>query len=214
MKMWLALALLAPGVALADDMTGFVGAGAGWAWRDVDRDAPFDQLSLGFDGGPALHAEGGVRPVRGLLLRGHYTYADHGDLTALDTLTVTQDVQQRELRLGMFHETAAGASGFRLGGGFAQLDDDVLDRSRGPFLEAAWIAPIGARVILDLGAAYSRLGGDTDRNAIELRARLAWRVGSTDLTLDGRHAAFDSGGGNYPDEQLYELRFGVILTGT
>jgi hypothetical protein len=219
MRIWVALALLAPGLACAGDGDGFAGGGVGWTWRDVDRDVPFDQLDLGFDDGLALHAEGGARIAHGLLLRGSYTYADHGTLAALGTLTLEDDVQQRDLRLGAFHETAGGASGFRLGGGFAHLDDDVLGASHGAFLETAWIAPLGERVTLDLAAAYLRLTGDSDRNATELRARFAWRAGGTDFTLDGRYTAFDTRTGpsgffaDYPDEQIYELRFGVMLTG-
>ncbi len=217
MRIWVALALMAPGLACAAE--GFAGGGAGWAWRHIEQDAPLAVLDLDLGDGLALHTEGGVRFGSGVLLRSSYTYADHGDLTAIGgALRITDDVQHRDLRLGAFYETAGGTRGFRLGGGYVQVNDDVWDTSRAPFLEAAWIAPLGERVTLDLAAAYAPLRGDRANDLVELRGRLARRVGRVDLTLDWRYARFDSRSqdflsADYPDEQVNELRFGVLFTG-
>jgi len=209
----LLLALLLPCAAHAE---GFVEASLGAAWREPDDDPPFDQLELEYDTGTLARVEVGTHYDSGLLLRVGYTYTAYDALTGLGSLAVYEDVQQQEVRFGVFHATPRGARlGWRLGAGYVYVDEDHSadgNYQRGGFVEAAAIVAAGRRVTLDLAAAVMKLGGpgDNDAEAGELRATAAFHARAMDVIAGTRYALIDRDGFP-PDEQLLELRVGVVF---
>lgn len=212
----LLLALLAPGtapgVAPAD---GFVDLSVGAAWREPDDDPPFDQLELEYDTGTVVRLEVGSQYDSGLLVRVGYAYTVYDEFTALGSLVIDEDIQQQELRAGVFYATPRGAPlGWRLGGGYGYLDEEGNAGGyyqRGGFVEAAAIVEL-ARATLDFAAAFAKLGGpgDADAETAELRATAAYHARVMDFTLGARYAWIDRENGPLDDE-LLELRAGVAI---
>ena len=209
----LLLALLAPAAPAATPADGFVDLSVGASWREPDDAPPFDQLELDYDTGTVARLEVGSHYESGLLVRVGYAYAVYDEMTALGSLVVREDIQQQDVRAGVFYATPRRAPlGWRLGGGYAYLDeDDSVDGyyQRGGFVEAAAIVEL-ARTTLDFAAAFAKLGGpgDADAETTELRATAAYHARVMDFTLGARYAWVDRE--NLPgDEQLLELRAGV-----
>jgi len=205
-----ALALLASANAHAE---GFVDASVGMALRNPDDEPPFDQLELDYDTGTVARLELGTLYESGLMLRVAYGYTAYDTLKA-DSLLISEDIQQQDLRFGVFHATPRGAPlGWRLGGGFAYADEDDSaspSRSqRGGFVEAAAVVEAGPRVTLDFAGAVMKLGGedDYDAEAAELRASAAFHARALDFTLGARYARIERE--DFVDEQLFELRVGI-----
>ena len=207
------LGLLGP---VAGHAQSFVEAGVGAAWRDLEADPPFDQLELEYDTGTLARLEVGTRYHSGLQLRVGYTYTVYDELTGPGSLAVAQDIQQQEVRAGAFYATPTGVPlGWRLGGGYAYVDeDDGADGyyQRGGYVEAAAIVAAGRRVTLDLATAFVKLGGPQDHDAEigELRAAAAFHARAMDFTLGARYALIDR---ESPpaDERLLELRVGIAV---
>lgn len=211
MKKVLWLALLAPGLACAADVTGYLNAGVGFASRDIERDAPFGNLDLDYDDGAAWHVDGGVRLPGELLLTGSYTISKYGDFTAIDgDLLIADDSTQRDTRFGAFLAPApAGGFAYRAGAGYALIEDTVgiVAEAQGLFVEAGAARRLGEHLRFTGAATLLQLHGDADREGLEVRTGLAYGLGSVDLTADARYLRL--GSDELPDEHLYELRLGV-----
>jgi hypothetical protein len=212
-KLLLVLVLTTPGLAVAADLTTYLNGSIGFGSRDMERNSPFGALDLDYDDGIAYHVDGGMRLANGLLFTGAYTQTDYGDFTAFDgALLIDDDSTQRDVRFGMFMApTPSGGFHYRLGGGFAQIEDtvgfsDAADR-RGVFLEAGANKLLGQRVTLTGAATLLRLRGDEDREGLEARMGLAYALGAFDLTGDVRYLRL--GSDDLPDEHHYEARLGV-----
>lgn len=209
----LLLALLAPCAAHAQ---GFVEASLGAAWREPDADPPFDQLELEYDTGTLARLELGTHYDSGLLLRVGYTYTAYDALTGPGSLAVYEDIEQQEVRFGVFHATPRGAPlGWRLGAGYVYVDEDHStdgNYQRGGFVEAAAVVAAGRRVTLDFAAALMKLGGpeDYDAEGGELRATAAFHTRAMDFIAGARFARIERDS-LPPDEQLLELRVGVLF---
>jgi hypothetical protein len=212
----LLLALLAPGAApAAAPAGGFVDLSVGAAWREPDDDPPFDQLELEYDTGTVARLEVGSHYDSGLLVRVGYAYTVYDEFTALGSLVISEDIQQQEVRAGVFYATPRGTPlGWRLGGGYDYLDESSNGGGyyqRGGFVEAGAIVTL-ARVTLDFAAAFAKLGGpgDADAETTELRATAAYHARVMDFTLGARYAWVDPE--NFPlNEELLELRAGVAI---
>ena len=207
------LALLAPSAAQAQ---GYVDASLGAAWRDLESEPPYDASGLEYDTGKLARLEVGTHYDSGLLLRLGYAYTAYDELTALGSLTVLEDVEQQEIRFGVFQATPRRAPlGWRLGAGYIYVDEDSDtggDYQRGGFVEAAAIVATGKRVTLDFAAALMKLGGpdDFDAEGGELRAVAAFHARAMDFTLGARYALIERDSFP-PDERLLELRAGVVF---
>lgn len=211
----LLLALLAPAAPAATPAYGFVDLSVGASWRELDDDPPFDQLELEYDTGTLARLEVGTHYDSGLLLRVGYAYTAYDELRALGSLTVTEDIQQQELRAGVFYATPRRPRfGWRLGGGYAYADEDTSTYGyyqRGGFVEAAAVIAAHERVTVDLAAAFAKLGGPANRDAevAEVRATAVFHARVMDFTVGTRYALADRD--NAPDEQPLELRVGVVI---
>lgn len=193
----------------------FVEAGIGAAWRELEDEPPFDQLELEYDTGTLARLEVGTHYDSGLLLRVGYTYTAYDELKALGSLTVTEDIQQQELRAGVFYATPRRPRlGWRFGGGYAYADEDTSTYGyyqRGGFVEGAAVVAAHARVTVELAAAFAKLGGPANRDAeiAEVRATAAFHGRVMDFTVGTRYALADRD--NAPDERPLELRVGVVI---
>jgi hypothetical protein len=192
---------------------GFVDVSLGAAWRDLDRDKPFDQLTLEFDTGTLARIELGTLYESGLMLRALYSYTAYDELTAGNGLAILEDVAQQEARLGVFRATPRGIPlGWRLGAGYDYVDEEpALGESRyqrGGFVEAAAIVET-KRATYDFAAALLKLGGDGahDAESGELRAAAAFHTSAMDFTIGARYARIERE--DFADERVLELRVGV-----
>ena len=218
MTRWIvALALLAPSMACAADREFGIQGSLGAVDRRIDDDPPYDQLELDADTGIALQVEGDAAIGHDILLRASYAYIEYDELTAVDgALTISEDIVQRDLRLGAFWARSAHA--WRLGGGYAQIgaSDNFgsLGKGRGPFIETGIGLQAGSRVSFDFAGAVLQLRGDFAADGYEARAGAAFGAGATRFTVDARYLKLDrlyrdSSPADLPDERVYELRLGI-----
>lgn len=210
MKAWCAALALLAGAPAAADPGSFIDASLGVTLRHPSDDRP----GLEYDDGTVARLEVGSHYASGLMLRVAYAYTAYDALKA-GSLRLAEDIQQQEVRLGVFHATPRPAPlGWRFGGGYVYADEDAdapeqSRYQRGGFAEVAAVVVASERLTLDLATAVMKLGGaeDYDAEAAELRCGLAFHTRVMDFTLSARYAVFDR---ESPfDEELLELRVGV-----
>jgi hypothetical protein len=207
MRLWMAAALLAPGMCGATGPALSLSGGLGMAERDLSQE-PFDQLELEFEDGLVYHVQGGAQFDSGLLLRGSYAYTMYAELTALDTLTVAEDVAQRELRLGAFYAPGQNArAGYRIGGGYATFGDITMGDAAGVFAEAGLTVRAGERWSWDLSLSRQELDGHSqnaaDFDGTDARLAATFHAARLDFTFAARQLWLPAG------DALVEYRFSV-----
>ena len=200
---WLAVvAALVPGLCSAE-VPWFLGAGLGIAERE-DSEPPFENLDFAYEDGIVYHVEGSVRLEPNVLLRGTYAYTNYDELTAVGFLVISENVAQRELRLGAFYAPRPLAwLGFRVGGGYATFGDTMEGTSHGYFGEAAAVLHTGTHLSWDLSAARQVLDSEDDRDGTDWRLAGTFSTEVFCVTLAARRLELA------PADELVDYRFTV-----
>ncbi|HUR41464.1 MAG TPA: hypothetical protein VM240_09895 [Verrucomicrobiae bacterium] len=209
--------LLASAGARGEDVAGTLQGGLGAVWREPSDAPPYDQLKLEYDTGTLAWIEAANRYDYGLLLRASYEYAYFDRLTALGTLTILEDLQQHDARLGAFWAPwSRGPLDARIGAGYVFIEGSSRSGSSkdhasqdGGFAEAGLAWHVTRSVSLDAALSGFKVDGDEnfDAEGVELALAASFRAGALDLIVGARYGKGQHE--NFADEEVLELRVGL-----